>query len=585
MNLGGLFQYGTNTSTSSTNHINTGNQTNTAAANSAKQSLTSLTPGQTLQGEVIGRNGSEVQILVDNEVVITARLDQNVNVPMGQSLTFEVKNNSGTQIALRPVYENTAQNANVIRALDAARLPATQELMQMVSAMMKEGMSIDKNSLLEMSRMIAANTGAKPETIVQLKGLQLPVTAENIQQFENYQRYEHQLLGNVKNILAELPQAYQSLLSNSGTGQAAVDFYSQVLQLFTGTQPAVSQGETVPGGQTVFVDIVGNPGTDGHPAPLPGSFQEAVVQTKGQMAESLNGLMDSVLQETGEGKGQVIQLPEGSLHELLDAGGRNQLINLMGRLGFSEGQLTQLQDGSMTAKQFLQQLQLLLQTEGSSLDKNTLQQLFGSKEYNQILQKEIWNQWTMQPQDVGSKQKVEEFYGRLREQAARLTEALGQTGKDMPLAKSLSTMQSNMDFMHQVNQFFNYVQLPLKMSGGEAHGDLYVYTNRRGKAREDGSVSALLHLDMEHLGTMDIHVQMKDKKVNTRFYLANESIIDFIGENIHILNERLTKRGYTLDAQMLPADSGQESTSVMETITAQEHKANLLAQYSFDVRA
>ena len=204
MNLSGLFQYGTN-------HTNTGNQTGATGSgavsqgNSAGQSVSGLTPGQTLQGEVVGRNGSEVQILVDNEVMITARLDGNIHVPMGQSMTFEVKNHGGAQIALRPLFENMAQDANVLKALEAARLPATEDLMRMVSEMMRQGMSIDRNSLLDMSRLLSANGGARPETVVQMKNFQLPITPENIRQFENYQRYEHQLLGSVKDILTELP--------------------------------------------------------------------------------------------------------------------------------------------------------------------------------------------------------------------------------------------------------------------------------------------------------------------------------------------------------------------------------------------
>ncbi|MGN0329823.1 MAG: flagellar hook-length control protein FliK [Kineothrix sp.] len=583
MNLSGLFQYGTN-------HTNTANQAGAPGSgavsqgNSVGQSASGLTPGQTLQGEVVGRNGSEVQILVDNEVMITARLDGNIHVPMGQSMTFEVKNHGGAQIALRPLFENMAQDANVLKALEAARLPATEDLMRMVSEMMRQGMSIDRNSLLDMSRLLSANGGARPETVVQMKNFRLPITPENIMQFENYQRYEHQLLGSVKDILAELPQAYQFLL-DSGNGKGAVDFYTQVLQLFTEEGLPAAQGESLAGGQSVFADIHDSSTANGETA-LPagaGHPQEALAQTETKMAAELHNLLDSAIIQEAESAQPA--LAKDNLLGMLEPGERNQLVNLLGRLGFSEGQLAQIQDGSMSPKQFLQELQQLLQTQANGADRAALQQLFGSKAYHQILQREIWNQWTLQPRDVGSRQKVEEFYGRLREQAARLTEALGQTARETPLAKNLTMMQNNLDFMNQVNQLFQYIQLPLKMSGGDAHGDLYVYTNRRATAKEDGSVSALLHLDMEHLGTMDIHVLMKDKNVNTKFYLANEGIIDFIGENIHILNERLAKRGYALQAEMLPAASGQEHGNVMETITAREKKATLLAQYSFDVRA
>lgn len=180
---------------------------------------------------------------------------------------------------------------------------------------------------------------------------------------------------------------------------------------------------------------------------------------------------------------------------------------------------------------------------------------------------------------------MEDFYGRLREQSARLTEALSQISKDIPLAKSLSTIQSNLEFMNQLNQAFNYIQLPMKMSGGNAHGDLYVYTNRRNAPKEDESVSALLHLDMQYLGTIDIYVKMKEKNVSTKFYLQDEQTIDFIADHIHILNERLSQRGYIMNAEMVMSKEEKKEMDVIDAMSTEEKRENILAQYSFDVRA
>ena len=199
--------------------------------------------------------------------------------------------------------------------------------------------------------------------------------------------------------------------------------------------------------------------------------------------------------------------------------------------------------------------------------------------------KAIEQQWLMKPEQVAEKKEVESFYRKLRAQTAQLMESLGQAGKDTPLAKNLSTAQNNIDFMNQMNQMFQYIQLPLKMGGGEAHGDLYVYANRKNARKEDDSVSALLHLDMEHLGPMDIYVRMKDMDLSTKFYLSNEKILDFIAANIHLLEERLRKRGYSFQSEMQMTKEEKGGASVIETLTAQEKKATLLAQYSFDVRA
>lgn len=59
--------------------------------------------------------------------------------------------------------------------------------------------------------------------------------------------------------------------------------------------------------------------------------------------------------------------------------------------------------------------------------------------------------------------------------------------------------------MNQANNFMNFVQIPLRMSGHEGHGDLYVYKITE-KIEDKDELKALLHLDMDNLGPMDVFV-------------------------------------------------------------------------------
>ncbi|MDE7009086.1 MAG: flagellar hook-length control protein FliK, partial [Lachnospiraceae bacterium] len=177
----------------------------------------------------------------------------------------------------------------------------------------------------------------------------------------------------------------------------------------------------------------------------------------------------------------------------------------------------------------------------------------------------------------------DKLYERLNSQMKQLSQALSQTAKaDTPLARTIANVSNNIDFMNQMNQVFTYVQLPLKMQGRDANGELYVYTNKKNLAKKDGTVSALLHLDMEHLGIVDVHVALTDQKVATKFYLKDESALDMIADHIELLNERLQKRGYSMNAQFLTKE---EDTNMMEEILDQNKNISVLAGYSFDARA
>ena len=139
--------------------------------------------------------------------------------------------------------------------------------------------------------------------------------------------------------------------------------------------------------------------------------------------------------------------------------------------------------------------------------------------------------------------------------------------------------------MNQLNQMFAYVQLPLKMSDQDAHGDLYVYTNRKNLAQKDGQVSAILHLDMENLGPLDVYVKMKDQKVSTNFYVADDQVLDLIASHIDELNQRLQKRGYTLQAKMMLQSDHSSENTVLDELLQKGEKLSLVSENSFDARA
>ena len=145
---------------------------------------------------------------------------------------------------------------------------------------------------------------------------------------------------------------------------------------------------------------------------------------------------------------------------------------------------------------------------------------------------------------------------------------------------------------------YSYIQLPIKLSGGDrAHGDLYVYSNGKKLNMKDGKVSALLHLDMEHLGPVDVYVAMDtasiNRKVSTQFYVADESILDFLEEHMDELTARIEAKGYSVSAKTSVKGSPESKENPVSDaaegggingILSQTGSRLKLAEYSFDVR-
>ena len=127
----------------------TAGRTNTAI-------LEGMAPGQTVQGTIVSLDGEEIQLLLGEGQTIRAQVDESMNLQVGQKLLFTVMGNSSSQVRLSPLFFNMEQGLNAQKALDDAGLPGTGENLTMVNAMMKEGMPIDKESLLHMSRTMTA---------------------------------------------------------------------------------------------------------------------------------------------------------------------------------------------------------------------------------------------------------------------------------------------------------------------------------------------------------------------------------------------------------------------------------------------
>lgn len=199
---------------------------------------------------------------------------------------------------------------------------------------------------------------------------------------------------------------------------------------------------------------------------------------------------------------------------------------------------------------------------------------------------QLKSSWMLRPEELTEPGKVEELYRRMDRQLKNLANVMENAGQTSSTAfKAVATMSQNVDFLQQVNQIYAYVQLPLRLQQGEAHGELYVYTNKKKLTSGDGTVSALLHLDMEHLGPVDVHVAMKDSKVSTRFYLRDEEMIDFIAAHMDTLTARLKKRGYDCNYSMTVRAGEQPAAEKggLNPILRQE-KGIVLSQYAFDVR-
>lgn len=599
-----------------------------------------LSAGSIFEGTINSVRGGKVTLALGNGQTITARLDGKMDLQQGSSMFFQVRANDGQTIAIRPYTElGNVSNPILLNALSAAQVPATDRTLVMVDTMMQEQMSIGRQSILDMAKLVGANPDANVQTIVQMTKLGLPVTEEMAAQFENYLSDRQALVGEMDLAAGHMME----LLSDEALSpETAFSLYGKMLDIFMPGEEASDAGVTMAAGQessaaeagagamaeavgqenaaTVSEAEAGAPtaaeqGTAAASAVAEEAGAASTAETAGQgaAAEAETGVgvtAELTYGRTAETPGTVGELlskeqiehlgkmlrniPALIGNEEIFAGGEQEevFVDTLSEEGPEVAKLMVQEEAAqaepvlnekLTAEQFLQKLGRALAQNGG-FGFAGMQKLFAGKEFQTIFRSVIEKQWLLQPEELKQEHKVSGLYERLEQQLSQMEEAVRATGSTQnTFLQTASQVHGNLEFMNQMNQIYHYVQLPLKMSGQNANGELYVYANRKNLRDPDAELTAFLHLDMEQLGSTDVSVRMQNRSVRTNFYLEDDASYDLVEKHLEVLNKRLKSKGYQ---SSITVTHEKKDISFKENIV-KKGKATVgsLHRYSFDVRA
>lgn len=558
--------------------------TGTKGVENLVASLRSLTKGNIFEGTVSSMKNGRVTLALSNGQQLSARMEGKVPLSVGQSMFFQVKSNDGTQIAIRPfVVDGNGVNYTLMTALNVAGLAVDADHLSMVNRMMQEQMPIDRNSLQQMARLVSANPDIDVQTMVQLKKLGIPITPENAAQFENYLDDKQAITDQMENFIDELPQALQGealpvdQMRNMG---------EKILSVISENLPDVPEQAA---SSVVTADAAGEILSEANLMQQETIEDTAVPDTAGTEAGQTEGTTQMVLDENGQpveaGGVPVKELPVANqtphtLGAVLSEEQQNNLNALLGKvLGTDSTSYTR--DSGVV--EVLKDLQQILK-DPLPVERESLGRLFASNEFKSLVKDTMEQQWMLTPEDLKEPDKIGKLYEKMEGQLTRLTEAMKASGQENANVTQLAAdVRSNIEFMNQVNQAYTYVQIPLKMSGQNASGQLYVYTNKKALAGGDRELTAFLHLDMDHLGSTDVSVKMLNHKVNTKFYLENDGAYELLMANIPTLEEKLAKKGY--QCSVIVENEAKHVNFVEDFLKKDQPSAGQLHRYSFDMRA
>lgn len=607
-------------------NISSGTEELKAASGMQKvvSTLEELSSGSVFEGTVSSVKNGKVTLALSDGQTITARLSGKVPLSQGTPMFFQVKSNDGVTIEIKP-YTGAGSGGNPIltNALTEGTVPVTERNLAMVDAMMKEQMPIDKQSLLNMARIANINPGVDITTVVNMTKLGIPVSPEMAAQFENYMTDEHA-------ILQEMDQAMNELADLAGssdlTPDQAVQLNHKILSILLPEQtatgaPVNTEGQIETGGQTTAEGQIVTGGqitAEGQIVTGGQTTAEGQILTDGRLGaeeQIVNGEQtttagQAVREGTGsQALGEVLSEQQfSSLGRLLqnipslvestklfpEAMEQDIFIDTLedesvAQNLMTEGTAWEAADGktaldkNLTVSDFLRTVSRILSENNGTASQN-IQKLLGSDAYKSLLRNVMEQQWLIRPEELKQEKKISQLYEKLEQQMKQVEDALKEAGVTKNSFLGTATeVRGNIEFMNQLNQAYTYVQVPLKLSGQNANGELYVYTNKKNLRDPDAELSAFLHLDMEHLGSTDVSVKMQHRNVKTNFYMADDASYDLVEKYLPILEQKLKDKGYQCTITMTKEE---KKVSFGDDFLRKDMpQTGTLHRYSFDVRA
>lgn len=547
-------------------------------------SLNEMSKGMIFEGTVSSVRGNQVKLALSNGQQILARLAGKFSFKQGQSVFFQVKNNDGGTIEIKPyTVDGEGANLTLMDALKSAGLPVDGINLSMVNKMMEEQMPIDKTSLNQMYQLVQDNKDINVTTLVELKRLGIEINQVNAAQFENYANDKQAITIAMDSLIDELPNALSAEdLSMYKLVTQARDILNIVTEGLPEEAFISSEASDMSQYETIMRDNQSAPVVKKHfnIAELFESLNSVSGESQDiHTTQKINNApaTDTILLQENETKSNTIGflLSDKQIEEL-----NEQVRMLLPNL--QENNISLYSEDSSVVG-ILNDIKSMLENTPANAD--TLRHLFSGEAFKLMLKEALEQQWMIKPGDLEKNpKKLDGLYDKIEKQITNMEIILKTSGVVNPKAEALAdNIRGNIEFMNQINEAYTYVQVPLKMNEKNASGQLYVYTNKKSMSNPDKELSAFLHLDLEHLGGTDVSIKMLHRKVTTNFYLDSDESYALVKQFLPVFEKRLQDKGYNCE---LNVNSGSKQMNFVAGFLKKDlPPTGQVHRYSFDIRA
>ena len=542
-----------------------------------------LREGQTLRGVISDIHGNDITLSMEDGSSFTGQLPDANQYSIGQKAAFLITGLENYMKATTGAYLLNMEDT-IAQALEEALLPRSPRNLDVVRSLLSNSQSISRENIMASIQLCAQYPEADVHSVITMKCLGLPMTNESVLQFENYQNQTHQLLYKMDTLTDSIGDMLHAI--GSQVPALAKETASALLDL-------ALEGVTVPD-MAEQPDETGTvPMEENSEIPVLETEEEAVTKNDANTAAKetstpfsrvknlLNNLTDSV----GVKNNPETETPVFSKEEVgtyLPEEERMAVHEQLSDFPFSEATKKQLSDGTLSVSRFLTEVKQML----PNLTDEQAGKLISSDAFRKLVKGQFLSNWTISPKQLKEPGALTETYEKMAKEWETLSH-FSQTvlGKDVfsKLSSSASDMTENLNFMKTLNETFPYIQLPIKLQNQNAHADLYVMTRKESLKKNPDNLKVLLHLDMEHLGTLDIRIAKENTAVSLNFFVSEKDTLHLFERNVELLQDAINAQGYACTSELSLKEK--EVDIVNDFLATNKAPIGDMKRYNFDLRA
>ncbi|MDD6401512.1 MAG: flagellar hook-length control protein FliK [Lachnospiraceae bacterium] len=574
---------------SSINQENNVNQTSGAEISNIAD-LKELSKGDSFSGKVIGINNNTLTIKLNNGNEINAKMAEQIKVNVGSIVEFFVKQKNSNGVVISP--SNTS-NDIVKQILNNNGFAASDKNIQITNALINNYMPTDKRFMQKIMQASYNFPNVSVDDIISMTKLNIPITKENIDIYNQYKNSQHQLTNDISNLTNSI-EGYINDLANDNTINPSNEINKIVKALFNnGDISIVDKNELIS-------QNIGNQNTTNQ--------NEYYNSVKGNSIESNDNIISYNYNKEQITNDNISNIIENSISSENKEYNKisDSIIKIAQILNIdAEDLATRINIESDESEQILNKIINFSETKADLLNNLSELTFNNQSNFNNLITKEgfifilkqsINKELSLDAKNMKDSNEIDDLYSETSSKLSKLINDF--SGDNHSGAKEFSNnakeMQQKLDFIQNINNMYAYAQLPVNASGNNFNSELFVYMNKKAKISDKKNISAMLHLDMDNLGPIDVHVTLNNSEVITKFYVEDEESARIIKEHMDMLQEALKNNGLNLHSETINRNSDNINNIDIKTTNSNNMVHNEIFQneleksvkrYTFDVRS